>query len=185
MRWWLVSEGKRDKATRNQQQKVPRISNCEIDDSIQHELSESLEQLCLTQNEPTDPSNAHTSDEHEADQSLTLVKEVAQRIDTYDTPALSVNTEKSQKTNSKENRTSDCLCICSGSEKGGMIRCDWCRKWFHEKCMGIKKKEQIGFWVCTECRKMPKIVLDIQDRIETVDLQQGTDSRSRYENWSH
>ena len=52
--------------------------------------------------------------------------------------------------------------ICNSTEKGDMKRCDWCQDWFHEKCMDIKKNEQIWFWVCSFRRDIPLLIKRIK-----------------------
>ena len=37
---------------------------------------------------------------------------------------------------------------------GGMTQCNLCTKWFHDKCIGIKKSDNDGWWCCGGCRLM-------------------------------
>lgn len=36
------------------------------------------------------------------------------------------------------------------------IRCSMCMSWYHEECVGIKKNDPIGIWVCLTCRAVPE-----------------------------
>jgi len=142
----LVDERERDRARRNQQPSTNVKSNEKqtknnhqsdrsdhIDDDIQLDLSTSLEQLCLSQNEPLDINELVQDDEREEDQSLTVVKELAASNQCYGVsyPHCSIslpndNIQQTQKpTKNKESKNDAQIdCVCQSSEMGSMIRCD-------------------------------------------------------------
>ena len=35
-----------------------------------------------------------------------------------------------------------------------MTQCNLCMIWFHDKCAGIKKSDNVGWWCCDRCRQM-------------------------------
>ncbi|CAC5410979.1 KDM5 [Mytilus coruscus] len=76
--------------------------------------------------------------------------------------------KKTRKTTKSSGVNEMASCICNSTARGDMIRCDWCRDWFHEKCMDIKKNEKIGFWVCSVCRDIPMSIKRIEYQLNSV-----------------
>ena len=73
--------------------------------------------------------------------------------------AASVNNENQSKTNQYEDSNSKCSDSCKISLKiknKAQIQCSLCMSWYHEVCVGIKKEDPIGIWLCFTCRNVPK-----------------------------
>ena len=47
-----------------------------------------------------------------------------------------------------------CVEKCEVKTSGDMTQCNLCMKWFHDKCVGIKKSDNVGWWCCGGCRQM-------------------------------
>jgi hypothetical protein len=105
----LVGERKRDRTKSNQQLSTTvkstekqtknnhqSVRSDHIYDDIQLELSASLEQLCLSQNEPHDIYDLVQDDERDEDQTLTVVKELAagNQCDDVSDPHCSISNPK-------------------------------------------------------------------------------------------
>ncbi|CAC5398496.1 KDM5 [Mytilus coruscus] len=60
------------------------------------------------------------------------------------------------------------ICICQQPPAGEMIQCNWCQDWYHNKCMSMKKDDNVVFWICVQCRTLPKVVNDIQSQLASV-----------------
>jgi len=100
------------------------------------------------------------------DDSITIEKEIAaSSVDkTTKTKAKSVRGKKQD-----ESTTDKIECICKAtSNDQSVIKCDWCQEWYHDSCMGINRNDQIGFWVCVSCRKLPQTVNKIESLLEQV-----------------
>ena len=50
--------------------------------------------------------------------------------------------------------TSNCI-----SSDGEMVNCDLCNKWFHPKCLKLKRLPTTKVWYCPTCRKIKKFIL--------------------------
>ena len=44
-----------------------------------------------------------------------------------------------------------CTCRMPEAFDTKMVACDTCEKWFHYKCVGIKKRARLATWVCRTC----------------------------------
>ena len=47
-----------------------------------------------------------------------------------------------------------CVDGCNLKTSGSMTQCNLCMNWFHEKYVGIKKSDNVGWWCCGGCRLM-------------------------------
>ena len=54
-------------------------------------------------------------------------------------------------------------CICKKPDDGKiMVQCNWCKQWFHGKCIGIlsnEDSEKIGEYLCGECMQETQIIM--------------------------
>lgn len=126
----------------------------------------------------SEETSAKTTENHETQDPI---------IDDEETSLKAVNGSKSQepetkkkktksqkkKDNSSENRKhkdqqAELMCICQQPESGEMIQCNWCQEWYHILCMNIKKDDNVSFWICTECRTLPKVVKEIQGQLSSI-----------------
>ncbi|CAC5389430.1 unnamed protein product [Mytilus coruscus] len=57
---------------------------------------------------------------------------------------------------------------CQKPPAGEMIQCHWCQEWYHNKCMSIKKDDNVVFWICVQCRTLPKVVKDKVKKLSSV-----------------
>ena len=71
-----------------------------------------------------------------------------------------------------------CKVKTSSKKKYDMIQCTFCLHWYHETCVGIKKDDPIGIWVCLACRKVPTdLKQDISSlKYEVDEIKQSTQS---------
>jgi hypothetical protein len=125
-----------------------------VDRILPKNLSESFQKMSASDNVLDDTFNSDLHDVmFSTDDSITIEKEIA-----------ASNVDKTTKTKTKSVRckkqdelTTDTIeCICKAtSNDHSMIKCDWCQEWYHDSCMGINRNDQIGFWVCVLCRKLP------------------------------
>ena len=53
------------------------------------------------------------------------------------------------------------------NENIDMIQCSFCMSWYHDLCMGIKKDEPVGIWLCSNCRTVPQDVRKEIDSLKT------------------
>ena len=80
------------------------------------------------------------------------------------------------------NKTSKCCETCkvkpSVKKKYDQIQCTFCMCWFHETCVGIKKGDPIGIWVCLICRNVPNNLKNDIDNLkhEVVEIKTCTQS---------
>ena len=44
-----------------------------------------------------------------------------------------------------------CICRMPETFDTKMVACDVCEKWFHYKCVGLKKRARLTTWVCRTC----------------------------------
>ena len=44
-----------------------------------------------------------------------------------------------------------CTCSMPATYDTKMIACDICEKWFHFKCVGLRKRARLATWVCRKC----------------------------------
>ena len=111
--------------------------------------------------------------------SLTLLKEVANTEQTQSQRSKAKSASKKQATN-KPNQCCDSCKVKPSSKKKkyDMIRCTFCMHWYHETCVGIKKDDPIGIWVCMTCRNVPiDMKQDIRDlKHEVCEIKQSTKS---------
>ena len=101
--------------------------------------------------------------------SVTKLKEVA-RAEAH--CPKSDNKDKSETANLYKNaKCSDTCKVKSTTKKQyDEIRCSFCMEWFHEACVGIKKDDPVGLWVCLICRNVPKdLKKDIDNLKREVD----------------
>ncbi|CAG2203189.1 unnamed protein product [Mytilus edulis] len=175
-----------------------------ITETIQFELSDSFDQLSLDQlNTPKTPISGHqqpetstdTSMEELPDDSITMEKQVVNSTseqqqaindtDINETEVLiqaktiitndnSKPTTHKRKTAKHKNEIHENMCICQQPPAGDMIQCNWCQEWYHNKCMSIKKDDNVAFWICVQCRTLPKVVNDIQSQLSSI-IQNNTD----------
>ena len=40
--------------------------------------------------------------------------------------------------------------------------------WFHTSCAGISDLDEVGAWVCANCRFMPEMIIEIESKLATV-----------------
>ena len=75
---------------------------------------------------------------------------------------------KKQKGSNRSNKkiSDKSNCICEGRiTNSDMIRCNWCMDWYHDLCVGITKSDTVVFWVCPECRQLPKTVKRLEQQL--------------------
>ena len=111
-------------------------------------------------------SDDDLDDTFNGDDSITIGKEIAaSSVDkTTKAKAKSVRGKKQD-----ESTTDEIECICKATSNDHiMIKCDWCQDWYHDSCIGINRSDQIGFWVCVLCRKLPHTVNKIESLLEQV-----------------
>ena len=120
----------------------------------------------LNVNSDTDVSNntgCKDGSNNVLDDSITFVKQ------TLLSENIPTNNNKDPAVNSK------CCDACNIKPKSkksfSMIRCSFCMSWYHELCVGVKKDEPVGIWLCLSCRQVPQ---GLQSSITalTTDVQQ-------------
>ena len=80
------------------------------------------------------------------------------------------------------NKSAKCCDTCkvkpSTKKRYDQIQCTFCMCWFHETCVGIKKGDPIGIWVCISCRNVPKVLKNDIDNLkhEVVEIKKCTQS---------
>ena len=120
----------------------------------------------LNVNSDTDVSNntgCKDGSNNVMDDSITFVKQ------TLLSENIPTNINKDPAVNSK------CCDACNIKPKSkksfSMIRCSFCMSWYHELCVGVKKDEPVGIWLCLSCRQVPQ---GLQSSITalTTDVQQ-------------
>ena len=75
----------------------------------------------------------------------------------------STNKAKEADTKSDKYYVDDCNLKTGGS----MTQCNLCMNWFHDKCVGIKKSNSVGWWYCGGCRLMTANVSMLLQRFNT------------------
>jgi hypothetical protein len=138
-----------------------------VDRILPKNLSESFQKMSASDDVLDDTFNSDLHDVmFSTDDSITIEKEIA-----------ASNVDKTTKTKTKSVRckkqdelTTDTIeCICKAtSNDHSIIKCDWYQEWYHDSCMGINRNDQIGFWVCVLCRKLPQTVNKIESLLEQV-----------------
>ena len=130
--------------------------------------------------------------EHEISESETGIGEVSTNLNdsiTFLKEAVNtepvqpqINKDKNVSENQGSNKSNQCCDSCkvkpSSKKKYDMIRCTFCMQWYHEICVGIRKDDPIGIWVCLNCRKVPEnLKQDICDlKHEVGEIKQSTRS---------
>ena len=54
-------------------------------------------------------------------------------------------TTHKRKTAKHKNEIHENMCICQQPPAGDMIQCNWCQEWYYNKCMSIKKDDNVAF----------------------------------------
>ncbi|CAC5401895.1 unnamed protein product [Mytilus coruscus] len=114
------------------------------------ELSESMNELFISQNEPSVvcPSPAENFDDSITEVKTLCSEEQALEItpnqeETVQTRQKAKKAKKGQKGLQTDSKNS---CICKSNKTGNMIRCNLCQLWFHVACVLDKNDSEVGFW---------------------------------------
>ena len=152
-----------------------------LSDTLLHDLDSTLETESVTdvcqsnsdQHLETGADNSEQTNENALDlnDSITKLKEFASTETHCPT---SSGYDKSEPAN--PNKNAKCCDVCkvksTTKKKYDEIRCSFCMEWYHELCVGIKKDDPIGLWVCLVCRNVPKDlkkdINSIQHEIEKI-----------------
>ena len=103
--------------------------------------------------EPTDPLN----------DSITQLKQTVQNE-----KATQNNSESNTMKGQKGTKCGDSCKLNQKTKKNiDMIQCSFCMSWYHDLCMGIKKDEPVGIWLCPNCRTVPQDVRNEIDSLKT------------------
>ena len=103
--------------------------------------------------EPTDPLN----------DSITQLKQRVQNE-----KATQNNSESNTMKGQKGTKCGDSCKLNQKTKKNiDMIQCSFCMSWYHDLCMGIKKDEPVGIWLCPNCRTVPQDVRNEIDSLKT------------------
>ena len=136
-------------------------------------LSDSFQQLAITQQasqlelivqEETVLKAVETNDEEN-----TIAKATTGNTDQKESSANAKKSKKAKSSTIKKKNTTSIDCICDGRiTDSQMIKCNWCMTWYHDICVGIDDKDTVYFWICTECRQLPKMVRNIEMQLRMV-----------------
>ena len=58
-------------------------------------------------------------------------------------------------------------CLHENQDKGKMLRCSSCMKYFHNDCMGESSSYK-GSWVCIQCRDSPRLIRFLNQEISSL-----------------
>ena len=122
------------------------------------------------------PENLNHSSQNLND-SITKLKEVAS-AGTSTQKSICKETTESETVNKNPKCCDLCKVKASVKKKYDQIQCTFCMSWFHETCVGIKKDDPVGIWVCVTCRNVPKdLKMDIDNlKHEVVEIKKCTQS---------
>ena len=108
-----------------------------------------------------------TDNNQNMNDSVTILKEVANATSKQPT-------SKEKSTTAISSKNAKCCDGCkvkpTAKRKYDQIQCTFCMVWYHETCVGIKKDDPIGIWVCPKCRKVPS---DLQNDIHCLKNEVG------------
>lgn len=122
-------------------------SDSEMDIEEQSDTDETV------QNEDNSHIN-HIENPNLLNDSITKLKEAANKESV--SPKQTVKDKLEQHSQAKNAKCSDtCKVKITAKKKYDMIQCTFCMGWYHETCVGIKKDDPIGIWVCLTCRNVP------------------------------
>lgn len=139
-------------------------------DIAQFELNDSFDQL--TPSQLMEPQATHESTDDERvnsdtlDESITRVK-VGFAQDKKKTKQQKKRKSKGTKTGTI-NPEKNAICFCNKPSADSMTQCNWCQEWFHDKCVNLRKDDNIVFWICHDCRVTPKILREIQSNLSSL-----------------
>ena len=144
--------------------------NASLDPIDAERLSLSMNDMFITENETGDVSS-----QPELDDSITAVKSCS---NDEQSESQSVNesqgksaTDKDKKSKKSKKQNKNTInegnnnCVCNGKKSGEMIRCNFCQLWFHLTCVGDDNDNEIGFWVCLECRILPSRIKNVESML--------------------
>ena len=172
------------KTPQNENHSTTTVDSNLLSETILHELDSPL----LSEHEESDIENdkqnctisevqGEVSGEN-LDDSITLLKEAANSQPTQTQSDKDQNVAENQVANKSNQCCDSCKVKPASKKKYDMIRCTFCMHWYHETCVGIRKDDPIGIWVCVSCRNVPKdIKQDIYDlKHEVGEIKQSTNS---------
>ena len=120
-----------------------------------------------TLNSTFSPSQLDSTYTNDGDDSITIAKTTARacaetagtdkNIASVNKKTTGASRRRPSTNKTKEADTkSDKYCVddCNLKTGGSMTQCNLCMKWFHDKCVGIKKSDSVGWWCCGGCRLM-------------------------------
>ena len=126
-----------------------------------------LEDLDKTTLLDAESANSIDKVETQADSNSTVCEPTDPLNDSITQLKQTVQTEKATPNNSESNtmkgqKGTKCGDSCKLNQKTkkniDMIQCSFCMSWYHDLCMGIKKDEPVGIWLCPNCRTVPQDV---------------------------
>ena len=125
-------------------------------------LSSTITVTCLdeTYEEPLDDSITQLKT---VNQPQTMTKP-NQNVTTIDDQMAS---KQSEDTEPSECDTS-CISGCAKNISSPSLRCNICMVWFHTDCVGISNIDDVGAWVCANCRQLPKTVQQMKSQLEIL-----------------
>lgn len=61
--------------------------------------------------------------------------------------------EQNEEVEDEDEDDGEVYCICAGPDDGrAMVRCDGCKTWSHQSCVGINDEDELGdCWYCSRC----------------------------------
>ena len=140
----------------------PEKSQCDSENAIPNSQAESSELSSLllddTLNSTFSPSQLDATYTNDIDDSITTAKTIARS--TVKTTGADKPKRKQTGATKGRSTTKDvknepfCVEKCEVKTSGDMTQCNLCMKWFHDKCVGIKKSDNVGWWCCGGCRQM-------------------------------
>ena len=140
----------------------------ELDDTLADPYDSLNSTVTLSQMDATYGEDADNDD------SITKVKTVqkAQQKDKTETKTTKPKQkgQRQRKGKKKSDDQNDIRCIdkCKSDSSSDSIRCNLCMDWFHAACMEIIDIDNVGAWVCTECRKLPLTVSMMKLQLENL-----------------
>lgn len=142
-------------------------------DTLDHELllSDSFQQLAISTSFLHGTQDQIEIEKHLIENDIATIKVTMEKTEQKRTSTSDngkKEKENTRRSTKKKNETT-INCTCEGRITGsGMIQCNWCMEWYHDICVGLTEKDTVQFWICTECRDLPKIVRRIENHLITV-----------------
>ena len=155
-------------ATKQRDQTLTETLLQELDDTLADPNDSLNSTVTLSQ------LDASYDEDADSDDSISKVKTVQQTQQKDKTETKTTKSkqkgQRQRKCKKKSDDQNDIRCIdkCKGDSSSDSIRCNLCMDWFHATCMEILDIDNVGAWVCTECRKLSLTVSMMKLQLENL-----------------